>query len=66
MGTLLSLIEGVADYELGAILIAILIAIILSILPIILFFKVWRMSNDVNKMKSVLDDIYFYLRTHKE
>ena len=62
MGTLLlalaSLLEVVPDFEIGAMIIIIMFAAIISILPIILFFKVWRMCNDVKDIKDILRDIY--------
>lgn len=64
MGTLLlalaSLLEIVPDIELGALIIVLIIAAIISILPIILFFKVWRMCNDVKDIKDILRDMYHY------
>ena len=62
MGTMLlalaSLLEIVPDAEIGALIIVLIIAAIISLLPIILFFKVWRMCNDVKEIKDILKDIY--------
>lgn len=33
----------------------IIVGIIFSILSIILFFKIWGMTNDVKEMKNILD-----------
>ena len=40
------------------ILLIAVIAIIISILPIILFFKVWGMCNNVKDIKNLLIEIY--------
>lgn len=62
MGTLLALnnlLEVVGpEMDTGFALIIIIMAIIIAILPIILFFKVWRMCNDVKDIKDILKDIY--------
>ncbi len=63
MGTLL---EVVPDFEVGVYIALIFIAAIIAILPIILFFKVWRMCNDVKEMKDVLKDMYHYQELHRE
>ena len=59
----ISTLLGVVGPEMddGAILIiaiiGIIIALVITLLPIILFFKVWRMCNDVTEMKDLLWDI---------
>ena len=62
MGTILALnnlLEVVGpEMDTGFALIIIIMAIIIAILPIILFFKVWRMCNDVKDIKDFLKDIY--------
>ena len=62
MGTILALnnlLEVVGpEMDTGFALIIIIMAIIIAILPIILFFKVWRMCNDVKDIKDILKDIY--------
>ena len=69
MGTMLlalaSLLEIVPDTEIGALIIVLIIAAIISLLPIILFFKVWRMCNDVKEIKDVLKDMYHYQELHR-
>ena len=65
MGTLFltisRLLEVVPNFDDSAYLIVacigIIIALIITLLPIILFFKVWRMCNDVKEMKDLLWDI---------
>ena len=69
MGTsllaLASLLEVVPDIEIGALIIVLIIAAIISLLPIILFFKVWRMCNDVKDIKDILRDMYHYKELHR-
>lgn len=61
MGTLLALnnlLEVVGpDMDTGFALIIMIMAIIIAILPIILFFKVWGMCNDIKDIKELLKDI---------
>ncbi len=59
MGQLLEVINPIADTGwAGVILLIAVIAIIISILPIILFFKVWGMCNNVKDIKNLLIEIY--------
>lgn len=39
----------------GIYLIVLLIALVIWLLPIILFFKVWGMCNDVKRIKELLE-----------
>ena len=46
-----------AYYGINIIIIVILVAI--WVLPIILFFKVWGMCNDVRRIKEIMEDREF-------
>jgi len=39
----------------GIYLIVLLIALVIWLLPIILFFKVWGMCNDVKRIKEIME-----------
>ena len=59
MVTLLEVINPITEAGVasGALILLIIFGVIISILPIILFFKVWGMCNNVKTIKSLLAQI---------
>ena len=54
--TILGVVGPELESDAGVVLVIVLFAIIIAILPIILFFKVWRMCNDVRDIKGMLQE----------